>query len=150
MQVKKRIILFCHYKNGLDAPQRLASQAVMPPFGMQHGSSCQHIQIKTKKPTKVDFFFLAGAEGLARLRAERWSALTATGSHSLPTLRVLQNLYAKNKTALKDGFIFWQGQNVPRYIHNLLFCFVYSIICFIIRNCINISQHILPLQKWKV
>jgi hypothetical protein len=32
--------------------------------------------------------FLVRVKGLARLRAALWSALTALGSHSLPTLQV--------------------------------------------------------------
>ena len=49
--------------------------------------------------------------GFARLRAERWSALTATGSHSLPTLRIpLCKLHAKN-TKHPDGvLLLWRRE----------------------------------------
>ena len=41
--------------------------------------------------------FLVPVTGVARLRTERWSALTATGSHSLPTLRPRSSINIQNK-----------------------------------------------------
>ena len=55
---------------------------------------------KIDKLKLVDF--LVRKTGLARLRAELWSALTATGSHSLPTLQVppsIKKIYGIRKNA---------------------------------------------------
>jgi len=43
---------------------------------------------KNKRYPKGYLLSLVRVTGLARLRAVLWSALTATGSHSLPTLQV--------------------------------------------------------------
>ena len=48
---------------------------------------------------EMPFIFLVPVTGVARLRAERWSALTATGSHSLPTLRPRLIYSTKKQTA---------------------------------------------------
>jgi hypothetical protein len=57
-----------------------------------------HTPYKNKKHPAGVFFVLAERVGFARPRAERWSALTATGSHSLPTLRIpLTNSYKKRQ-----------------------------------------------------
>ncbi len=61
-----------------------------------------------KKTPLSGCFLLAERVGFARLRTERWSALTATGSHSLPTLRIplLQTSYQKQKTPFSGCFCF--------------------------------------------
>ncbi len=57
--------------------------------------------------------------GLARLRAMRWSALTATGSHSLPTLQVHSTWNkAKNTDRPKGRSVFLElmsGLEPPTY-----------------------------------
>ena len=48
-----------------------------------------------KEPTVSTLRAEIRVKGLARLRAERWSALTAPGSHSLPTLQVPYHITKK-------------------------------------------------------
>ena len=57
-----------------------------------------------KTPSKCDGV-LAGDEGFARLRAEQWSALTATGSHSLPPLQILLLSQCNKKDRQKRSFL---------------------------------------------
>ena len=58
-----------------------------------HSPSCCHSLRSLHLPPAA----LPSLPGVARLRTERWSALTATGSHSLPTLRPRSSINIQNK-----------------------------------------------------
>ena len=82
------------------------------PYGVYDGLTSRldpaRSMIRIEKESSYELSFsMVPVTGVARLRAERWSALTATGSHSLPTLRPRSVINThKQKRPLLGSFLF--------------------------------------------